>query len=770
VASAIVNAGCEDFYIKRDGSSVTGEELVPEFLREAKLYDRDDVQASFVIKEDASIRHTSLILEGITCAACIWLNEMQVGKIPGVESFQANYATHRAHLRWDSDQVALSDVLAAIRAIGYAAHPYDPQRQQAQFERERKVHLRRLGLAGVMGAQVMMLSVALYMGDWTGMDRRYAALMHWASLLLTLPVVLFSARTFFESAWRDLANHRVGMDVPVSLGIVVAAGASLWAMLTQVGYVYFDSITMFVFFLLASRYFELTARKKSAEQAERLGCALPVVASLLLDNGEYEQVAVGDLQPDDRVLVRPGQAIPIDGVVVDGRSGVDESLLTGESQPLIKSLNDRVVGGSTNIDSPLQIRVTQSAGLGVMSEIMRLLEQAQMEKRFITRLADRVAKWFVVVLLVIAAGVSVYWWYMDPDRMLPIVISMLVVTCPCALSLATPTAIAAASGALLERGVLIAGGGVLETLARANHFVFDKTGTLTEGRLDVVECQISGSLSRADCLQRVAALEAQSEHPVAKALTDYIGKVTALSVSDTHNYPGSGLVGSVEGQRLFLGTPDYVQNQCALDFDDLSQNQTHHAEMTEVVLADESEVLCRFFLHDHPRKDAQDLIAALISQAKVSLLSGDKSGVVNRVALDLGITAAEGRLSPDDKLARVKAMQARGDVVVMVGDGVNDAPVLGVADVSVAMGTAASLTQVRADLILMSDQLQSLGFAISIARRTRSVIGQNLLWALVYNLCAVPAAAMGYVSPWMAAVGMSASSLLVVANALRLKR
>ena len=771
VTRAILAAGHGDFYRYRTSNAPTGRELVPDFIAQTRVYDHPDVQKSFVRQESDSVREAALILEGITCAACIWLNEQQLAQLSGVLDVQINYATHRARIRWDDSQVRLSDILQAVRAIGYEAHPYDPQQQQQAYERERRTQLKRLGVAGVMGMQVMMLSAALYVGDWSGMEQGIRSFFRWIGLLLTTPVLLYSALPFFRGAWRDLLNRRIGMDVPVSLGILVAFTGSVHATLTGIGDVYYDSVVMFVFFLLVSRYFELMARKRGAETAESLGQALPVMATRLSTGGSQSQIPVADLNVGDRVLVKPGETIPADGSIETGQSTINEALLTGESTPLHKVAGDTVVGGSINIDSPLTVAVSSVGMDTVLASIMRLLERAQGEKPAITRLADRAASWFVSAVVLLAGVVALYWWQHAPDSWLPIVVSVLVVTCPCALSLATPTAISAVTGTLQGMGLLSARGNRLETLSQCNHVVFDKTGTLTQGRLSVGSIQCLSGMNESDVLTIAAALERQSEHPIAAAIGRAAADIDLPVAQEVSNEPGAGMQGTVNGRTFWIGRPDYIARHCsgaAALQDSLTRQDGAGAR---VALADPDTVHALFVLHDTLRPDAGATVKSLHDAGRqVILMTGDNPASAHAVADAVGITDVHADLTPQGKLQRVQALQQQGAVVAMVGDGINDAPVLAAADVSIAMHDAAHVSHASADMILLTEHLMTLADGMAMARKAMRIIRQNLAWAVSYNLIALPAAALGYIAPWMAAIGMSASSLLVVVNALRLTR
>jgi len=769
VANAIVAAGHTDFYRHRTAPSPTGVELLPEFIQQTRVYDHPEVQKTFVRDAGDNQREAALILEGITCAACVWLNEQHVARLPGVLNVQVNYATHRARIRWDDSRIKLSEILQAIHHIGYTAHPYDPQQQQLAFERERRNQLKRIGVAGVLGMQVMVLSIALYVGDFSGMESDFRTFFRWLALLLTTPVLVYAGAPFLRGAWRDLRNRSIGMDVPVSLGILVAFGGSLHASWTGHGQVYFDSVVMFIFFLLASRHFELMARKRSAEKAEQLSHSLPAMATRLpVDGGEPEVIPAAELQPGDRVLIRAGETVPADGHIERGESSVNEALLTGESTPLHKLPGDLLIGGSINIESPLHMFVDKTGLDTVLAEIVRLLDQAQTQKPAITRLADRAASWFVSAVILIAAGVGWYWWRVEPDAWLPILISVLVVTCPCALSLATPTAISAATGAMLATGLLTVRSHGLETLARSTHVVFDKTGTLTHGTPAVTATQVLSDRDRDALLDIAAALEAHSEHPAGKALVRAAPHRHGVSASDIINFPGAGVSGCIAGGDWYIGNANFIAGHTTASVADLPAGP---ADGTRVLLADARQVHAIFVLRDRVREEARGVVAALQHAGKsIMLLSGDNAAAASQVAAEVGITVVHGDMRPDDKLRQVQSLQRQGAVVVMVGDGINDAPVLAAADVSVAMRSAADISQASADMILMSDELGALAAGVRLANRTLRIIRQNLVWAVSYNLVALPAAALGFVSPWMAAIGMSSSSLLVVVNALRLTR
>jgi P-type Cu2+ transporter len=773
VAKAIVDAGLEDYYRHRTEVPTGPADAVPEALRdELAVYDRPELQRSFVRVDEADVREAALILEGIVCAACVWLNERHVKSLPGVLEFAVNYSTHRARLRWDDSRIHLSDILKAIREIGYRAHPFDPGRQEEVFRRERNAALRRLAVAGLGMMQVMMVAVGLWIGADDPAHADMMQFLRWVAFIIATPVVLYAGSSFFTSAWRDLRHRQLGMDVPVALAIGSTYLASGWATVSGSGEVYFESVTMFVFFLLTGRYLEMGARQRAGQATEALGKLLPAMAIRITERGD-EPVAVADLAPGDRVRVRPGDTVPADGTVLEGHSSVNEAMLTGESLPRERRAGDELTGGTVNVESPLVMRVDRVGADTMLSAIQRLLDRAQTEKPRLARMAEQGTGLFVGAVLVLTVLVGAVWWFgVDPSRAFWVMVAMLVVTCPCALALATPVALTAASGSLTARGVLVTRGHALETLAAATDLVFDKTGTLTEGRLDRVHTELLSDVSEADCLARAAVLEQGSEHPVAKVF-QRAGSPSG-QLSEQRACPGQGMEGRIDGRLHRIGSARYVAERVpaqAWPGTRLAALAEAYPTASLVVLGDEAGVLAAFVLEDRLRDDAVASVAALRARGvAVHMLSGDHPETVRHMAARLGIEQARGGLGPEDKLGALAGIQTRpGAVVAMVGDGINDAPVLSRAHVSIAMAEGTHLAQASADMILYGSRLGQLPAGITLARRMVSIVRQNIRWAIGYNVIALPVAASGVLTPWMAALGMSLSSLIVVLNSLRLR-
>ncbi len=772
VAQSIVDNGLADYYRSRDALPESPREAMPAILEQMALYDHAEFQKSFVKALGENEREASLLLEGITCAACIWLNEQHIGKLPGVIAVDINYASRRARVRWDESRIKLSDILRAVAAIGYRAYPYDAAKNEEISRNERRGAMWRLWVAGFGMMQVMMYAYPVYIADGD-MSADIESLMRWASLILTIPVVFYSSAPFFRNAWRDLKLKRVGMDVPVALGVGLAFAASCWATFIQGGEVYFDSVTMFVFFLLGGRYLEMTARQKALSVTEALTKLLPAFAQKIVNfpaDREATQVVVADLRVGDHVLVRPGDIVPADGRVVEGISCANEALLTGESLPVPKRPGDPVTGGSVNAESPLVVRVEQVGEGTRLSAIIDLMERASLEKPRIVEIADRIATYFVAALLVVAILTAFGWYLVEPSRALWITVSVLVVTCPCALALATPIALTVAAGSLARDGLLVTRGHAIETLARATHFVFDKTGTLTTGQMHLQDILVLGEMSREDCLNLAAALEQASEHPLAMALRHAAPGDARWQAMDSISEPGQGIEALIDGRRYRIGRPAYA---LAISNGALPAVASDWLESgdTVVLLADEQGALALFRIGDQLRPEARKLVGDLRRGGRqVVLLTGDAPAVAARVAAELGIDDVRAGMTPAGKHAAVTELQAAGAIVAMVGDGVNDAPVLAQAQVSVAMGSGAQLARTQSDFVLLSENLGHLHKGLGRAGFALVVIRQNLWWSFAYNVVALPAAIAGYVTPWMAGIGMSLSSLLVVVNSLRIQR
>jgi len=768
VASAIHGAGLDNYYSLRSekGLKANAEALEEDF----DIYDHPAVQQSFVRKLDGATKEAALVLQGITCAACVWLNEKHLSSLEGVESVDVNYSNHQALVRWDDTRIKLSDILREITCIGYTAHPYDPNHRQALLNHERKQFLRRIGVAAALGMQVMILSVALYAGDWWGMESDFRDFFQRICLLLTTGVLVYSGRTFFSGAWRDLRIGHLGMDVPIALGLSIAFVASTWATLSGSGKIYFDSVVMFVLLVLAARYVELNNRMRAASIIDRKIPLLPSSATRIdhFSNTEHHSVIpCVELHPGNRILVKPGEVIAADGIIMDGTASIDESILTGESLPVARSLGEKVIAGSVNIDSPIKVEVTNVGQDTVLSDIERLLQRAQNGKSKFTQLTDQIAGYFVAGVMSVAGFVASYWLWQGSDIWLQATIAVLIVSCPCALSLATPAAMSAATSRALKNGILITREHALEALQAATHFVFDKTGTLTKGSIVLDSIELLANTPDQRCLDIAAALERNSEHPLAKAIVTRVGMDSiSLVATDITNTPGEGMTGKIAGRAYIIGKPSFVLSVLDRtgDFNAYLQD-----ERTTVMLAVKSEPLCLFRFQDEVRPETEQVVRMLKNKNKViAMLTGDRQTIADKVANSIGIETVYADHTPVQKLEVIDELNNQSAKTAMIGDGINDAPVMGGASVSIAMSDTANITSANADILLINKDLSSLVQALELASKTNSVIRQNMVWAIAYNIIAIPLAAIGYVPPWAAAIGMSVSSAFVILNSSRL--
>lgn len=763
-AELIHELGLDSYYERREPGPLEERAADARALERWARFDDPALQRGFASEEPDGTRSAVLSVAGMRCAACSWLLEERLARLEGVREARFGLASGRARIRWEPGAVRLSAILAAVAALGYRAAPFEPDVEEAMVREERRAALRRLGVAGLGTMQVMMFSVALYAGAFGDIEAAHRDLLRWASLLVTAPVLAYAGRPFLVGAARDLAARRVGPDLLIGGALLGAFGASLHALGTGGGEVYFDSVCMFVFFLTVGRSLERDLRARAELRIRRLQRRVPEVAHRSEDGAEHD-VPVAALAAGDVVVVRAGETVPADGCVIAGRGEVSEALLTGEAAPVAKQPGRPILAGSENLDATLRMRVERTGPATTLRQVASLLDRAQLEKPPVAETADRVARVFLSAVLLVAAVAAAAWWWLDPSRVVPVVISVLIATCPCALSLATPAALAAATHGLAARGWLVTRGHALEALARVTRVVFDKTGTLTAPtpRLAGVTPLREG-LTPDRALVLAAALELRSVHPLARAVRAAARPGAADTACGLESVPGCGVAGRVEGRLLRLGRPTW---SAALAGAPLPGPPPAG---TVALLADERGPLAWLAFETPLRDDAAGVLAWLRARGiATALVSGDPAAdAVREVGDRLGIDDVHAGVSPAGKVAAVEGWLSAGDVVLAVGDGVNDAPLLGRAQVSLAMGSGSDLARLRADAVLLDDRLASLPLALRWARRAQRVVRQNFAWAIAYNASVLPLAVAGLLPPWLAALGMSASSLLVVANSLRL--
>ncbi len=709
------------------------------------------------------LEQVRLYIPKLHCGACVKQVEKVLATLLSDDQWCINLPQRELCIAVTHKQVPLISILQKLNAAGYTAYPIE--QQNLEYKKVKQQAMKRIFVAGIGMMQVTMYAVAVYlMGEFDQAEQVWRHFFHLFSLLLTTLVVFYSGQPFLISAYQVLKNGSVNMDVPVALAIVMAYSYSVWATLSQQGQVYFDSVVMFIFLLSLGRYLELQARHKTGKATEALQALLPNEVTKLNADGSHQTLALTALEVGNQLLVQPGHSIPADGIIRQGKTSINEALLTGEALPQDKQVGDELIAGSVNGQGCVVLEVTRVGADTALSHIKRLLLLAQWDKPRFVQLADQLAVYFVVGVLGFAVLVGCCWFFIDPQKMLPIVVATLIVTCPCALSLATPATLTAAMGGLAQRGVLVTKGDALERLHKVKHFMLDKTGTLTCGYFSLVNTRIFAALDATVCLKIAAAMEQHSKHPLSYAFQGI--NVSGYVVTELETVPAVGLKAQVNGQTYWLGQA----NALGLQTGQMEQAQglIYQPGATWLVLANTQQWLAAFEVKDQTRADSQAFIEALIERGlSAEIISGDTQQAVTRLAEQLSIERCQGEMSPTEKWRYLKNMKSDQQAIAMVGDGVNDGPVLAQANLGIAMGQGTALAKASADMIVTGNCLMPIVQAWDAAQKTRRLIKQNLLWALVYNITLLPLAALGWVPPWLAALGMSTSSLLVVLNATR---
>ncbi|MGY1457594.1 heavy metal translocating P-type ATPase [Luteimonas sp. A534] len=748
-AQWIRDANLVDYYRLR---TQRGGRAATDLDAQLAAFDRDDVQAGHVRDVDGG-REITVLTDGMRCAACAWLVDRAVAREPGVLEVVANAVTGRIRIAWDPARTALSALLRRLAGLGYVPYLASGSARERERRAQRNRDLVRIGIAGLVSIQAMMFAEALYLDIYQQMPIATRDFFRWITLLVSTPVVFWCGWPFIAGMLRELRNRQLGMDTLIASSTLLAYFASVFETLRGGTHVWYDAAVMFVFLLLGARMLEQRARRIAVAQVDTLARARPELATRELADGSREVVPTAALVAGDIACIAAGDTVPADGILLEASARFEEALLTGEAHPVLHAPGDTIFAGTVCREAPARIRVEQVGAGTRLSELESLVERAQSHRPRAAQLADAFSSRFVAGILLAAVVVYLGWRVYDPSRALEVTIALLVISCPCALSLAVPTALTVANGALAKLGVLSTNPDALGSLAAATDIVFDKTGTLGSGQPTLARVEAFSGLDIEDALGIAAALERDSLHPIARAFT---GQDAGLAVEAVEEHPGLGIAGTVEGRAWRMGRADFAAGR---------------ADDGALWLGDGCEAVARFVLEEPPRADAAAAVTALRELGiEVHLSSGDAAAPVNAFADQLGIDRAASRQSPEDKLRGVRALQAGGRTVAMVGDGLNDAPVLAGADVSIAIGSGAALAHRAASLVLTGPSLLRVPAAIGLARRTRAIVRQNLAWALGYNVVAIPLAAAGLVTPWVAALGMALSSLIVTVNALRLAR
>jgi len=769
VCEAIYAAGMEGFYQRTpDGSLLAPPPAPPE---NANLFDLEEVQEEF-ITQSGQEREIHLLVEGIHCAACVWLIEHRLNQLPGVLSARVNLSGKRLSLSWDNDLIKLSKIIENLGKIGYAATPFDPEAAEGAIKKQNRELLFRMAFAGFAMMNLLWVSIALYSGADKG---EFRELFYWVGFALATPTLFYSGWPFLKGAWTGLKALHLGMDLPIAIGASVTWLYSSYVTFsgTETGDVYFDTVVNFIFVILVGRHLEGMSKRHAVAATQRLLDLQPRIATLFND-GTEEPVPIRRVKTDDLVLIKAGNKVPVDGVIIDGSSTLNEAMLSGESQAVTKTSGDTVSAGTINLSSALTVRVTGTLKETSLGRIIRLVEEAQASKAPIQCMADIIVPWFVLITLLLASITFFIWLGTDIELALMAATSVLIITCPCAFGLATPMAIAVASGQGARHGILIRHGEVLENLSHIDHFVFDKTGTLTEGKMRVQQIRTSSAFSEDHLLAVAASIERYSEHSIASAIIEAAAarNLPVIGSAQFCNQPGQGVSALVDGVPVLLGTLAWLEhNQITPDKTLVRQaNDWEKTAVSGVHMAIDGCHAGAIGIADRLRADAKNMISKLRDNGiRLTLLTGDRKGVAESIALQLGGMEVIAEVLPQDKDKVIRELQSQGDQVAMVGDGINDAPALIRANVGIAIGSGTDVSVENADIVLMGDELAKIHLASQLSRRTLLTIKQNIGISITYNIIMVPLAMAAQITPLVAAVSMPISSLLVIGNAARIR-
>ena len=775
VCEVIYEAGMQSFYQRTPDGDLLSPPPPPN--RDIEFFDYDEVQSQYV-SELSDRREITLMSEAIHCAACVWLIEHSMAKVDGILLASVNFTNKRIRLRWDNSKLKLSDIIKKLNAIGYDATPYDASASEAAYRKANRDLLYRLGFAGFAMMNVTWFSVALYTG--ASEDQEFRSYFYWLQLIIATATLGYSGQPFFKGAWTSLKAKTVGMDVSIALGLLTTYFYSFYVTIqgSAEGYAYFNTLIDFMFLLLIGRYLEAISKNKALDASRRLMDLQPKVARQLSD-GEEHIVPVRTLLKGSEILVKPGEQFPVDGKIIIGQSMVNEAMLSGESREVSKSIGDSISAGTMNVDGTLTIAVEKILQDTQLGHIVHMVEEAQGSKAPIQCTTDKIMPWFVSVTISLAVASFVFWYFNEGlEFAVMTATAVLIITCPCAFGLATPMAIAVATGVSARNGILVKNGTVLEILHSIEHFVFDKTGTLTQGKMKLVDYQLLDSVDENRLLLDIASIENLSEHSLGHAIADEIKSRLSLqtrqlnSIEGFKAYPGKGVSGSSAGSCFNIGTSKWLSElniTIPTTLTDLANKRGELAQ-TAIWVAEQGEVVAVLFVEDSIRPEAIELIKRLKEKGKkVTLLSGDLELVANCVADHLGGMDVIAEVLPEDKNQVIKRLQAQGQLVAMVGDGVNDAPALVRADVGIALGSGTDVSMDSADIVLMNSELLAVDTAIDLSEKTLKTIKQNIASSFAYNIIMVPLAVAGTLTPLIAALTMPISSLVVIGNAARIR-
>jgi len=754
----------DSFYEKLGNQTLSPAEVATKESKELERFDLEGFKKRYIRETKEGFYEVSLIIEGIHCSACVWLNEKVLHKSEGVIEATINYSNNKAKVVWEPDRIKLSEIIEKIRSIGYNAYPYDPKLQEERANRVRNDYYSRI-LVGVFATMnIMWIAIAQYVGYFSGMEQEHKNILNIAEFILATPTLFYSGWIFFRGAYYGLKNRFINMDFLVASGALLAWLYSIYAMVTQKGEVYFDSVTMIITFVLVGKYLEVLSKKQAVDTLDKIVGSMPTEVSVILEDGSKALVSVENIRPKDIIELKPGERVAVDGVLISGSALFDESSLTGESEPIFKEVGDEIISGSICLDSVVRYEATKEAKDSILSQMGELLSDAITKKPKLEQLANTISGYFSVTILAIAVVTFIFWYLKGGsfENALIIAISVIVIACPCALGLATPMATLVGISKSAKEGILFKEASMLETLAKSSILALDKTGTITEGKPSVVSVKIFDGFEPSKAL----ALVDSSNHPISKGVRKYLlnhyENLTPPKIEDIKSIEAKGVIAKCEGVELIGGNRELI-NSFGIECNFESENSLF-------IFAINNRVVAIFELRDNLRLDIKEAISKIEALGiKVVMLTGDNQKSAKRVANEVGIREFYAKLLPQDKANIIKSWQDDGKIVVMAGDGINDAIALARSNIAIAMGSGADIAIEVSDIVLLEDSPKSLLFAFKIARRSFLAVKQNLALSLVYNLLAIPLAVMGYVNPLVSALSMSLSSLVVVGNSMRIK-
>jgi len=752
--------GLDSFYEKRGSQTLTPAKAPDD---DTAKFDLEGFHNKYVTTTKDGFSQINLVIEGIHCSACVWLNEKVLHKTDGIIDATINYSTNKAKITWNAEQIPLSKIITTIRSIGYNAYPYDPTLQENSAIKTRNDYYSRI-LVGVFGSMnIMWLAIAQYAGYFSGIDPKHKNILNIAEFVLATPVLFYSGWIFFRGAYYGLKNRFVNMDLLVISGALLAYIYSIYAMITHHGEVYFDSVAMIITFVLVGKYLEILSKKSASDTMDKIIGTMPTEATLIKD-GSKSLMSIENIKVGDTLELKPGEKVALDGVVTTGSASFDESPLTGENEPIFKQVGDEILSGSICLDSLIRYKVTKPANQSLLHTITEILSDSITKKPRIEQLANTISGYFSVIILLIAIGTFVSWYLYNGDfeHALIVSISVIVIACPCALGLATPMATLIGVSKAAKRGILFKESRMLETMAKSTLLALDKTGTITEGKPHIVHAKILSGFNP----EALLALTQSSNHPISKSISSYIAthyseSKKPIELSNIQNIQAKGVTATLNSTKIAGGSPTLMH--------ELGIPCNIQSEHSIYVFAVDGKIVATFELSDQIRPDAKETIAKLKSKnIKLVMLTGDHQNSAKLVANQVGIDQVYYSLLPTDKAKYIEKFLSDSEIVVMAGDGINDAIALAKSNIAIAMGSGADIAIEVSDVVLLDSKLKALDDAYTISKRTFLAVKQNLTFSIIYNIITIPLAIMGYVTPLIAAISMSLSSLVVVINSFRI--